>query len=132
MSTTKTRLDRITLVTVPVADQDRSIQFYVDTLGFEKRTDVPFGDQYRWVEVYPPNGTAGIALAPPRPGESLAPRETGITVATDDIDATHSQLRAAEVDIDAEVSRFGGPVPPLVWFRDPDGHTLMIVEQPPE
>lgn len=124
-----THLDRISLVTLPVADQDRSIEFYVDKLGFEKRTDVPFGDQYRWVEVYPPNGTAGIALAPPRPGEDMAPRETGISLATDDIDATHSALQAAGVDVDPEVSRFGDPVPPLVWFRDPDGHTLMIAEQ---
>jgi len=42
---------------------------------------------------------------------------------------THSELKAAGVDIDDEVSRMGDPVPPLVWFRDPDGHTLMIVEQ---
>ena len=32
------------------------------------------------------------------------------------------------VDVDAEVSRFGDPVPPMFWFRDPDGNTLMVVE----
>ena len=129
MSTTKTRLDRVSLVCVPASDQDRAVDFYVDKLGFEKRTDVPFGGDYRWIEVYPPNGTAGIALAPPRPGEPVTPRDTGIALVTDDIDMTHSELKAAGVDIDDEVSRMGGPVPPLVWFRDPDGHTLMIVEQ---
>ncbi len=129
MSTTKTRLDRISLVCVAASDPDRSIDFYVNKLGFEKRTDVPFGGGYRWIEVYPPSGTTGIALAPPRPGEPVTPANTGITLATDDIDATHSDLEAAGVDIDAEVSRMGDPVPPLVWFRDPDGHTLMIVEQ---
>jgi catechol 2,3-dioxygenase-like lactoylglutathione lyase family enzyme len=128
-TTNKTHLDRISVVCVPVSDQDRSIEFYVDKLGFEKRVDTPFGDQYRWVEVYPPSGTTGIALAPPRPGDAVTPRDTGISLATDDIDASHSELQSAGVDIDAEVSRMGGPVPPLVWFRDPDGHTLMIVEQ---
>jgi len=34
------------------------------------------------------------------------------------------------VDVDAEVSRMGDPVPPLFWFRDPTGHVLMVVEQP--
>jgi hypothetical protein len=26
------------------------------------------------------------------------------------------------------VSRMGDPVPPMFWFRDPDGNSLMIVE----
>ena len=33
-------------------------------------------------------------------------------------------------DVDDEISRMGDPVPPLVWFRDPDGNTLMVVETP--
>ena len=67
MSSTKSRIGTISLVAVTATDQDRSIEFY-EALGFEKRTDIPFGDKYRWVEVYPPSGTTGIALAPPRPG----------------------------------------------------------------
>ena len=40
-------------VIVPVSDQDRAIEFYVETLGFEKRADIPFGGGERWVEVAP-------------------------------------------------------------------------------
>src|SRR5579875_3119352 len=105
MSTTSTRIGELSLVCIPVADQDRSIQFYVEQLGFEKRTDIPFGDKYRWVEVYPPRGTTGIALAPPRPGTEAEAKETGITFTTDDIDATHDELRSRGVDVDAEVAR---------------------------
>jgi catechol 2,3-dioxygenase-like lactoylglutathione lyase family enzyme len=129
MSTTATRLREISLVCVAASDQDRSIEFYVDKLGFEKRTDIPFGGGYRWVEVYPPSGTTGIALAPPRPGEAVQAAETGITLTTDDIDASHGELRSRGVDVDAEVARMGDPVPPMFWFRDPDGHSLMVVEQ---
>ena len=127
MSTTKSRIGTISLVAVPATDQDRSIEFY-ETLGFEKRTDIPFGDQYRWVEVYPPSGTTGIALAPPRPGVDRTGVETGIILTSDDIDTTHAQLQASGVDVDAEVARMGDPVPPMFWFRDPDGNTLMIVQ----
>jgi catechol 2,3-dioxygenase-like lactoylglutathione lyase family enzyme len=130
MTKTQTHIGAITLVIIPSADQDRSIDFYVDSLGFEKRTDVPFGDKYRWVEVYPPSGTTGIALAPPRPGDPTAV-QTGITLDTDDIDATHAELRSRGVDVDAEVARMGDPVPPMFWFRDPDGNTLLIVESAP-
>lgn len=129
MSATATGLREISLVIVPVADQERSIRFYVEQLGLEKRTDVAFGDgQYRWVEVYPPSGSTGIALAPPPPGQAAEGRETGIALATDDADAAHAQLRSRGVDVDAEVSRMGGPVPPMFWLRDPDGHSLMVVE----
>jgi catechol 2,3-dioxygenase-like lactoylglutathione lyase family enzyme len=126
MTKTATGIAGISLVIIPSTDQDRSIEFYVDSLGFEKRTDVAFGDKYRWVEVYPPSGTTGIALAPPRPGDPTAV-QTGITLTTDDVDVTHAELRSRGVDVDAEVSRMEDPVPPMFWFRDPDGNSLLVV-----
>jgi hypothetical protein len=80
------------------------------------------------VEVYPPEGTAGIALAPPRPGTDVEPVETGITLTTANIDATHAALQSRGVDVDAEVSRMGDPVPPMFWLRDPDGNSLIVVQ----
>jgi len=129
MSTTSTGIRQISLICVPTPDQDRAIEFY-ESIGFEKRTDMPFGGRYRWVEVYPPEGETGIALAPPPPqGGDVTPMQTGITLATEDIDTTHAEFKSRGVDVDAEVSRMGDPVPPMFWFRDPTGHTLMVVEQ---
>ena len=127
MSTTASRIGTLSLVCIPTPDVDRAIEFY-EKLGFEKRTDVPFGGKYRWVEVYPPEGSAGIALAPPREGEPVTAKETGIILTTDDIDATHADLKAKGIDVDAEVSRMGDPVPPMFWLRDPDGNSLMVVQ----
>jgi predicted enzyme related to lactoylglutathione lyase len=128
VATTTSRISTISLVIIPSTDQDRSIEFYEGVLGFEKRTDIPMGDAYRWVEVYPPTGNTGIALAPPREGDPTAV-QTGISLSTDDIEATHAQLKSAGTDVDAEVARMGDPVPPMFWFRDPDGNTLLIAEQ---
>ncbi len=129
MSTTATGIRGISLICLATPDQNRAIEFY-ESIGFEKRTDTPFGGRYRWVEVYPAEGTTGIALAPPPPGqEEVEGINTGVTLTTDDIDSTHAAMRAAGVDVDAEVSRMGDPVPPMFWFRDPTGHTLMVVEQ---
>src|SRR5436305_12865143 len=81
VNTTKTRVGKIATVIIPVADQDRQIAFYVDKLGLEKRIDVPFGGQYRWVEVGPGDAETTIALAPPPPGGTEAGnRETGISL----------------------------------------------------
>jgi catechol 2,3-dioxygenase-like lactoylglutathione lyase family enzyme len=129
MTTTTSGIQAIGLVMVPTSDQDRSIEFY-ERIGFEKRTDVPFGGAYRWVELYPPEGTTGIALAPPRQGEQVTPKELGVSLTTTDVEATHRELRDRGVDVDEQVSRMGEPVPPMFWFRDPEGHTLLVVEQP--
>ena len=126
MSATKSRIGTINLVAIPSVDQDKAIEFY-EQLGFEKRTDIPFGDKYRWVEVYPPTGNTGIALAPLREGGPTAV-ETGVTLSTDDVDATHEYMKSQGVDVDEQVSRMGDPVPPMFWFRDPDGNTLMVVQ----
>ena len=127
MSTTKTRVAKIATCVIPTADVDQAIDFYVGKLGLEKRVDVPFGGQYRWVEVGPEGAETTIALAPPPEGKPSGGRETGISLYTDDIDGYHAELRDAGVDVDAEVSRMGGPVPPLFWFRDPEANTLMVV-----
>jgi catechol 2,3-dioxygenase-like lactoylglutathione lyase family enzyme len=125
---TRTHINQIGTVVVPVTDQDRAIEFYVETLGFEKRTDVPFGNGYRWVEVAPADALTTIAVVPPPPGKPTGNVETGIALNTDDIDADHADLKARGVDVDPEVSRMGDPVPPMFWFRDLDGNSLLVVE----
>jgi predicted enzyme related to lactoylglutathione lyase len=122
-----TQVSRLANVIIPVADQDRALEFYTEALGLEKRVDVPFGDGSRWIEVAPSDADTPIAICPPGPNVTPGGKDTGISLATDDIDAYHAQLKGRGVDVDAEVSRFG-EVPPLFWFRDPEGNTLMIVE----
>jgi catechol 2,3-dioxygenase-like lactoylglutathione lyase family enzyme len=130
---TTTHITQVGRVMVPVTDQDRAIEFYVDKLGFEKIADIPFGNGDRWVEVKPAGGEAAIALVRPPEGQGDRPGvDTRIALETDDIDATHEALKSAGVDVDAEVSRMGGPVPPLCWFRDQDGNTLMLVQPDPQ
>jgi catechol 2,3-dioxygenase-like lactoylglutathione lyase family enzyme len=125
---TKTRLNKIGVVVVPITDQERAIEFYTEKLGFELRADVPVADAYRWVEVGPAGQDTTLAIVQPPPGKPAGNVETGIGLQTDDIDGVHADLKAKGVDVDAEVSRMGGPVPPIFWFRDPDGNTLMVVE----
>ncbi len=128
MPATQTHLGHINTVVIPVADVDAAIAFYVDRLGLEKRVDIPFGGQYRWVEVAASDAETTIALAPPPPGGSAGKRETGIALRTDDIEATHAELKSRGVDVDDEVSRMGDPVPPMFWFRDHEGNSLFVVE----
>ena len=122
-------LTKVGRVCVTVADTDRAIGFYVDTLGFEKVVDTPMSDDgMRWVEVAVRGTPTTIALAPPPPGTDAGGAQTGIILDTTDVDADHAALKGAGADVDEEVTRFGGPVPPMFWLRDPDGNSLIVVE----
>lgn len=122
-----TTVDQVATVMVPVADQDRAIEFYTEKLGFEKRADTPFGNGDRWVEVAPPGAATSVALVLPMEGQEVG-IESRIAFRSRDIDADHTALRERGVDVDPEVMRMGGPVPPMFFFRDVDGNRLLLVQ----
>jgi catechol 2,3-dioxygenase-like lactoylglutathione lyase family enzyme len=111
---------------VPVSDQDRALQFYLDRLGFEKRRDVPapqFGG--RWIEVAPACANVTLALVPAREG-APAGVQTGIRLKAGNAAAVHSELRSRGVEV-GEILRWPG-VPPMFVLHDQDGNALAIVE----
>src|SRR3954469_3476530 len=126
--TSKLNVTQVGRVCVSVADTARAIDFYVDQLGFEKVVDVPMGPDMRWVEVQLRGTPTTIALAPPPAGTPVGGAQTGIVLDTTDVDADYAALKSAGVDVDDEVSRYGDPVPPMFWLRDPDGNSLIVVE----
>jgi lactoylglutathione lyase len=117
----------IRTVGVPVDDQDQALAFYLETLGFEKRLDVPMRSGARWIEVAPPDAATTIALIRAHDGLSTGV-ETGIRLTTQDADAIHATFLAHGVDAD-EVLRWPG-TPPMFAFRDRDGNGLEVIEVP--
>jgi catechol 2,3-dioxygenase-like lactoylglutathione lyase family enzyme len=118
-------VSRIGTVLLPVSDQDRALEFYTGTLGFETRIDAPFGPGGRWIEVAPAGAETSIALVPA--GGASASAE--VSLATRDAAADHAELLARAVDADAELIRMGDQVPPMFTFRDPDGNRFRVVER---
>lgn len=112
-------------VGVPVRDQDRALDFYLGSLGFEKRLDVPLPKLGgRWIEVASHGSPVSIALVPAHDGLP-AGVETGIRFTATDVDAAHARLTARGVDVD-DVLHWEG-APPMFGFRDPDGNRFEIV-----
>ncbi|GAA1613829.1 MULTISPECIES: VOC family protein [Kribbella] len=117
-------ITEIRTVGVPVRDQDRALEFYTETLGFEVQLDVPlpqFGG--RWLVVAPAGSAASIALIPESDGNP-AGVDTGIRMASPDAKAAHQHFLDAGVDTD-ELLEWPG-VPPMFSLRDPDGNRLYI------
>ena len=123
---TPTPIDDVLTIGVPVTDQDRALEFYLERLGLEKRRDYPvpqFGG--RWIEVAPTGASVTLALAPAS-AKAPAGVETGIRLKTGDAAAVHGELQARGVDV-GELLHWPG-VPPMFALQDLDGNRLEIVE----
>ena len=124
-----TRINEVGAVFVPVADQERALEFYFGKLGFEKVADFTYGGGSRWVEVAPPGAANTIALVPPSEGEAAGGDAAHCAFATTDIEADHAALRAASVDVLVSTeATIEDPVPAQFFFRDVDGNRFLIVQ----
>jgi len=115
--------------TIVVSDQDAALDFYVNTLGFEKSMDVPMGPEMRFVTVVPPGATTHLALGLPSwfEEDSNLRKNTGISLVTPDIDATYATLVERGVTFKEPVSTMPWGAK-ATWFYDPDGNEFFLVE----
>lgn len=123
-----TTISNIGVAMFTIADQDAAIAFYTQTLGWELRGDVPFGDEggNRWVEVAPPGSTARLALNPAM-GE-WTPGGSAIGVETPDVEAEYARVGAIDGVTTGEMMGGQGPVPRMFSIADPDGNHIWVVQ----
>lgn len=117
---------RVLSVSLPVADQDAALAFYTEVLGCELRFDAVVPPGVRMIEVAPPGSAVGLLLLPPDSAIPIALR-----LGTDDADAAYARVAAVEgaVHHNDEVLRWEG-VPAMFHFSDPDGNSLVFLEDP--
>lgn len=111
------------VVSVPVTDQERAKQFYVDILGFDLVADATFGDDLRWVQVAPPQAQTSLALVTwfdEMPAGSLR----GLVLDTDDIEQDYRELRGRGATITAPPADQAGGI--FCFIKDPDGNTISL------
>jgi serine phosphatase RsbU (regulator of sigma subunit)/predicted enzyme related to lactoylglutathione lyase len=120
---------RLSTVTVFVRDQDRSLQFYLDQLGFCLAFDARFPSGDRWLAVTPPDGTAMLELVAPKPESEeykLIGRSTQIAFLTEDILAKFEEWRKRGVRFHhlPEVQARGAM---STTFEDVDGNSFTLL-----
>jgi serine phosphatase RsbU (regulator of sigma subunit)/uncharacterized glyoxalase superfamily protein PhnB len=119
---------RLQFVSVFVCDQERSMRFFVEQLGFRLLLDVQFASGNRWIEVAPPDGTASLALVLPAQGgdeEHLVGRSAAVTFLTEDVEAKYLEWskRGVRFTLPLQRSLWGGV---FCRFEDPDGNTFVL------
>jgi serine phosphatase RsbU (regulator of sigma subunit)/predicted enzyme related to lactoylglutathione lyase len=116
-------------VIVFVRDQDRSLRFYLDQLGFDLVTDTRLEGGGRWVAVAPPDGTAVLGLAAPKPGSEeyrLIGRSGGVVFVTEDVTAKFREWsqRGVIFHHPPKTPDWGGL---FTSFEDLDGNSFALV-----
>jgi catechol 2,3-dioxygenase-like lactoylglutathione lyase family enzyme len=120
---------RLQSATVYVRDQDASLRFYVDKLGFSVAYDVEFQPGFRWAAVAPPDGDAVLAVVAPTPGSEeydLIGRAKHIAFITEDIDAKFLEWSERGVRFlhPPRAEKWGGV---FTVFKDPDENGFALV-----
>jgi serine phosphatase RsbU (regulator of sigma subunit)/catechol 2,3-dioxygenase-like lactoylglutathione lyase family enzyme len=145
---------RLHCVNIYVRDQDRSLRFYLDQLGFNLAFDARLQSGDRWVAVAPPDGSAILSLVVPKPKSlesKLIGRSTQVVFVTEDVAAkfhewslrgVHFQYtpRLRRIKYDPKAQPPPSPAPSVllgketpVWggvftrFRDVDGNSFGLV-----
>jgi lactoylglutathione lyase len=116
---------RVRFVSIPVRDQERSLAFYRDKLGFEVVTDQPFGNGQRWIELQPPGSDTLVVLFTPPGQEDRIGGFQNVAFTCDDVEKTYHELKARGVEFvrPAERADWGGM---QAIFKDPDGNTFVL------
>ncbi|HEX4701411.1 MAG TPA: VOC family protein [Pseudonocardiaceae bacterium] len=113
----------ISVVSIPVSDQDRAKKFYLDVLGFTEINDAVMSPEMRWVHLAPPGGGASVTLV--TWFDSMPAGSTrGLVLEVDDVDTWHAQLSA-------QGFTFPDGVHDAPWGRyisvdDPDGNGIIL------
>jgi catechol 2,3-dioxygenase-like lactoylglutathione lyase family enzyme len=115
-------ITRVAVLSLPVSDQDRARDFYVDVLGFDLVREAPMGPDMRWVQVAPPGAATSITLVtwfPTMPAGSAK----GLVLETDDLDGDVARLRGRGVDLADVAEEAWGR---FTTFDDPDGNGIVL------
>jgi catechol 2,3-dioxygenase-like lactoylglutathione lyase family enzyme len=118
----------VQLFSLPVSDQDRARDFYVDVLGFDLVRESPMGPEQRWVQVAPPGAATSITLVtwfPTMPAGAVK----GTVLETDDLDGDVAGLVAKGVTIEGGIQQ--EPWGRFATFDDPDGNGIVLQETAP-
>lgn len=120
---------RISVLSIPVLDQDRAKQFYAGVLGFQVIMDNPFGEGMRWVMLRPPGGGPAITLVTWFP-EMRPGSVHGTVLSVPDIAQAVAEMGRRGLAVDAAKIE-EAPWGRWVTIEDPDGNRWVVQEDRP-
>src|SRR2546427_3912723 len=93
-------IKQIKFISIPVADQNRALDFYTDKLGFTIITDQPFDEKQRWIELRIPKAETRVVLFTPEGDEIRIGSLMNMIYNGDEIDKTNEGLKKYGIEIE--------------------------------
>lgn len=124
---------RFQFAVVLVREQDRSLRFYVEQLGFGLVVDDPSPSGFRWLVVAPPDRSLLLALVKPPEGSDACRnigQDTGLVLVTTDIDALFAEWSARGVAF-AQLPLETPWKARQAVFQDVDGNRFTLIQYGP-
>jgi len=109
---------------IPVRDQDASLKFYTEKLGFKVSTDQQFDEHQRWIELLIPGAETGIVLFTPPGHEARIGDFQPLSFWCDDVFATVKILKSAGVAFEKDPKKEDWGTSAI--FKDPDGNKFVL------
>jgi catechol 2,3-dioxygenase-like lactoylglutathione lyase family enzyme len=113
---------RLEMINVPVSDVDRSIDFYVNKVGFNLDHDHTPTDEIRFVQLTPQGSPASISIGTGLPNTEPGSVK-GLQLVVDDIEAARTELTGRGVQV-SEIDDL--PWGKFAYFADPDGNGWVL------
>jgi len=117
-------IKQIKFVSIPVADQNRALDFYTEKLGFTIITDQPFDDKQRWIELRVPKAETRVVLFTAEGEEKRIGSMMPMSYACDDIDKTYEELKGRGVEFEGLPQK--QPWGKYAMFKDSEGNRFVI------
>lgn len=114
----------IRFVSIPVRDQEESKRFYTEKLGFRVQSDMPFGDNQRWIELRIGHSETRFVLLNMEGDEDLVGRGFSGSLACDDLEKTFTQLVSRGVEFTTPPTE--APWGAYAIFKDIDGNRFVV------
>jgi len=111
-----------------VKDQQESLTFWVEKIGFDVICDIELESNFRWVEIAPRSSNSSINLYPKSliSKKDLKPMPV-IFFRTDDIYSTFNNLKAKGVTFSRNPLK--SILGSIAMFKDIDGNEFLILEK---
>ena len=94
-------IKQIKFVSIPVADQNRALNFYTEKLGFTIITDQPFDEKQRWIELRVPKAETRVVLFTAEGDEKRVGTFMNMSCSSDDIQETYKALKERGLNLRA-------------------------------
>ena len=134
----------IEVITLPVSDVDRALEFYLHKVGFKLDVDYVPNDAFRVVQLTPPGSNCSIQIGKGLTGAAAGSVRNVYLVVTDLEAARHRLLErgveVSEIRHKTPFETWGGSFAPglddirrdyasFADFSDPDGNTWLLQER---